>query len=59
MIVKGDKVYILEVNTIPGMTKTSLLPKAAQGAGITYDDLCEMILSSALNRYGIKKKATR
>ncbi len=55
IIVKGEKVYVLEVNTIPGMTKTSLLPKAAQGAGITYDDLCEMILGSALNRYGIKK----
>ncbi len=40
--------YILEVNTIPGMTDTSLLPKAAGEAGISYDDLVEMILSSAL-----------
>lgn len=40
--------YILEVNTVPGMTETSLLPKAAGEAGISYDDLVEMILSSAL-----------
>ena len=39
--------YVLEVNTIPGMTETSLLPKAAGEAGIGYDDLVEMILSSA------------
>src|SRR3990172_7776226 len=39
--------YILEVNTVPGMTETSLLPKAAGEAGIRYDDLVELILSSA------------
>ncbi len=39
--------YVLELNTVPGMTKTSLLPKAAGEAGIRYDDLVEMILSSA------------
>lgn len=42
--------YVLEVNTIPGMTETSLLPMAAQGAGIGYDELVEMILSSAFVR---------
>ena len=35
--------YILEVNTIPGMTETSLLPKAARAAGIEYPQLCEQI----------------
>lgn len=39
--------YALEVNTIPGMTETSLLPRAAGEAGIGYDRLVEMILSSA------------
>ena len=39
--------YVLEVNTIPGMTETSLLPMAAKEAGISYDELVEMILSSA------------
>ncbi len=42
--------YILEVNTVPGMTDTSLLPKAAGHAGIGYDDLVENILSSAFLR---------
>lgn len=42
--------YVLEVNTIPGMTETSLLPLAAREAGIGYDELVEMILSSAFVR---------
>lgn len=39
--------YLLEVNTIPGFTATSLLPKAASAAGIPFADLCERILSMA------------
>lgn len=39
--------YVLEVNTVPGMTETSLLPRAAGEAGIGYNDLVEKILSSA------------
>lgn len=39
--------YVLEVNTLPGMTKTSLLPKIAAAAGMSYPDLCEAILASA------------
>lgn len=42
--------YVLEVNSIPGMTETSLLPRAAKEAGIGYDELVEMILSSAFVR---------
>ncbi len=44
------KPYVLEINTLPGMTETSLLPKAAKDAGIGYDDLVEKILSSALKK---------
>ena len=44
------KPYVLEVNTIPGMTETSLLPMAAAKAGIDYDTLTEEILKSALRR---------
>ena len=40
--------YILELNTIPGMTERSLLPMAAAQAGLTYDDLVERILRDAL-----------
>lgn len=42
--------YVLEINTVPGMTETSLLPMAAAQVGITYDDLVERILQSALDR---------
>lgn len=38
---------LLEVNTIPGMTETSLLPKAAAAAGIGFDELVERILRAA------------
>jgi len=38
---------VLEVNTLPGMTKTSLLPKIAKRAGIDYATLCEDILATA------------
>ncbi len=40
--------YILEVNTLPGMTATSLLPDIARGAGISFPDLVEEILRLAL-----------
>ncbi|OGQ59526.1 MAG: hypothetical protein A3J24_08485 [Deltaproteobacteria bacterium RIFCSPLOWO2_02_FULL_53_8] len=42
-----EKPYFLEVNTIPGMTETSLVPKAAAHVGISYDDLCEQLLDGA------------
>lgn len=42
-----DRPWVLEVNTIPGMTPTSLLPKAALAAGIAFDELVERILAGA------------
>ncbi|RME83305.1 MAG: ATP-grasp domain-containing protein, partial [Zetaproteobacteria bacterium] len=42
----GDPV-VLEINTIPGMTETSLLPKAAAASGIGFADLCRRILDGA------------
>jgi D-alanine-D-alanine ligase len=47
-----ENAYVLEVNTIPGMTSTSLLPKAARAVGIDYPELCARIieLSLALKR---------
>jgi D-alanine-D-alanine ligase len=51
MLVDGDGVpWVLEVNVSPGMTETSLLPMAAQAAGLSLADLCERILRSALDR---------
>lgn len=43
----GGAPVILEINTIPGMTETSLLPKAAAAAGLSFKDLCLRMLSTA------------
>jgi D-alanine-D-alanine ligase len=43
-------VYLLEVNTIPGMTSTSLLPKAAKVIGVSFNDLCLKLLSLAYEK---------
>jgi D-alanine-D-alanine ligase len=45
----GDP-FVLEVNTLPGMTELSLLPKAAAAAGIDYAELCERMVQMALRR---------
>jgi D-alanine-D-alanine ligase len=42
--------YVLEVNTIPGMTEFSLLPKAASARGITFNQLVEKIIKNSLKR---------
>ena len=41
---------VLEVNTLPGMTETSLFPKAAAAAGLSYADLCQRMVELALQR---------
>jgi D-alanine-D-alanine ligase len=43
----SGEVLVLEVNTLPGMTATSLLPKIAKSIGMDYATLCERILASA------------
>jgi D-alanine-D-alanine ligase len=47
LVTEGENEYVLEVNTLPGMTPTSLLPKIADHAGIDYTALCELILEGA------------
>lgn len=44
--------YVLEINTIPGMTPTSLLPKAAAAVGISYTELCERIIALSIEARG-------
>jgi D-alanine-D-alanine ligase len=46
--------FVLEANTIPGMTETSLLPKAAAEAGLNFTALCEEIARLSLQRYNRK-----
>ena len=43
------RAWWLEVNTLPGMTPNSLIPKAAAVAGMSYEDLCEKIVELSLN----------
>ena len=47
---KDGNPYVLEVNTIPGMTETSLLPKIAKEAGLDFPALVEEILKDAIER---------
>ncbi len=47
LVTEGENEYVLEVNTLPGLTPTSLLPKIAAGAGYSFGDLCESILERA------------
>ena len=46
------KIFVLEVNTIPGMTERSLLPKAALATGLKFDSLCIKLIDLAYKRRG-------
>ena len=48
MILSGDELYVLETNTIPGMTPTSLLPQAAAAAGLPFAALLDRLIGLAL-----------
>jgi D-alanine-D-alanine ligase len=47
MVSESGNEFVLEVNTVPGLTPTSLLPKIAAAAGISFGDLCEAMLAGA------------
>jgi len=47
VIVKGNDVYFLEVNTLPGLTNESLFPKAAAAVGMSYDQLINHLIMTA------------
>lgn len=51
LLTEDGDIYCLEVNTLPGMTPASLLPKEAKAADISYSDLCEWIVSESLKKY--------
>jgi D-alanine-D-alanine ligase len=50
MVRDNGQPVVLEVNTLPGMTATSLLPKAAAAAGLSYEELCRRMVNLALQR---------
>ena len=54
MIVSEGGIVVLEINTLPGMTSTSLLPRSAAQSGMSFDDLVDAIVQDALGRYAQK-----
>ena len=52
MVRANGEPVVLEVNTLPGMTETSLLPKASAANGMNYEALCQRMVELALNRRG-------
>ncbi len=61
LVTEGENEYVLEVNTLPGLTATSLLPKIAAGAGLDFPSLCEEILRGARlhSRAGVDRSVAR
>ncbi len=49
ILANTDKIFVLETNTIPGMTPTSLFPQAAEAAGITFSKLLDQLIEMALS----------
>ena len=50
MMDASGELFVLEANTIPGMTERSLLPKAAEAAGLSFGKLCVTLIEDALKR---------
>jgi D-alanine-D-alanine ligase len=50
MMVREGEIYVLETNTIPGMTATSLFPQGAKAAGIDFPDLLDTLINLALEK---------
>jgi D-alanine-D-alanine ligase len=53
---KAGKVYLNEINTMPGFTSISMYPKMWEASGLKYSDLIDELIQLALERYGEKKK---
>lgn len=47
----GSGIFCLEANTLPGMTRTSLIPQEANAAGINFQELCETLIQVSLKKY--------
>ena len=48
---KEGNIFCLEVNTLPGMTPTSLLPQEANAVGVNFNELCEKLIEISLKKY--------
>jgi D-alanine-D-alanine ligase len=56
LVTEGQNEYVLEVNTLPGMTESSLLPKIASAAGFGFAELCQAILERAALHTGSQRR---
>lgn len=56
MLDKKNNPFVLDVNTIPGLTGVSLLPDAAKAKGISFEQLCEIILKLGIEKWKKEKK---
>lgn len=54
MIIKEGDIYVLETNTIPGMTPTSLLPRAAEAAGLNFSQLLDRLIELGIEGKTVK-----
>ena len=51
MLSPGGELYLLEINTLPGMKETSLLPMSARCVGLDFNALCRELVAPALDRH--------
>lgn len=51
LLSQDNRIYCLEVNTLPGMTPTSLLPQEAAAVGMNFNELCEKLIEISIKRY--------
>lgn len=56
MILKGKEIYVLETNTIPGMTATSLLPQAAAVAGLNFSQLLDKLIQLGIEEHSASRR---
>lgn len=59
MISRENELYLLEINTLPGMKETSLLPKSARCAGLDFAGLVREMVSPALLRFDVAARSNR
>ncbi len=59
MLDGSDQIYCLEVNTLPGMTSTSLIPQEARAIHIEFADLCEWLIDISMRKYNNMRKNDR
>ena len=59
MIIRDRDVYVLETNTIPGMTATSLLPQAAEKAGLSFTKLLDRLIELSIEAHQRDKQINK